>query len=131
MSRDHRKLRVFTLADCLVVDVYRASSGFPASERYGLQGQLRKAAVSSAVNIVEGSARRTDGEYLHFLNIALGSAAETRYLCDLSARLNYLAAADLQSLEASYAHLCAGLTALINSLEASGSKRRAQPKPRA
>ena len=76
MSRDHRKLRVFTLADRLVVEVYRASSGFPASERYGLQGQLRKAAVSSAVNIVEGSARRTDGEYLHFLNIALASAAD-------------------------------------------------------
>ena len=126
MSRDHRKLRVFTLADHLVVEVYRASSGFPASERYGLQGQLRKAAVSSAVNIVEGSARRTDGEYLHFLNIALGSAAETRYLCDLSARLNYLAAGDQQSLEPGYAHLCAGLTALINSLEPSGSKRRAK-----
>jgi four helix bundle protein len=138
MSRDHRKLRVFTLADRLVLDVYRASSDFPASERYGLQGQLRKGAVSSAVNIVEGSARRTDGEYLHFLNISLASAAETRYLCDLSARPNYLAAADRQSLEAGYAHLCAGLTALINSLEPAGSKRRAQvrgrhssPEPRA
>ena len=74
-----------SMADRLVVEVYRASSGFPASERYGLQGQLRKA-VSSAVNIVEGSARHADGEYLHFLNIALASAAETRYLCDLSAR---------------------------------------------
>jgi four helix bundle protein len=139
MSRDHRKLRVFTLADRLVVEVYRASSGFPASERYGLQGHLRKAAVSSAVNIVEGSARRTDGEYLHFPNIALGSAAETRYLCDLSARLNYLAAADRQSPEPGYAYLCAGLTALINSLGPSGSKPRAKvqggpprrPKPKA
>jgi four helix bundle protein len=79
--------------------------------------------VSSVVNIVEGSARRTDGEYLHFLNISLGSAAETRYLCDLSARLDYLATADAQSLEAGYARLCAGLTALINSLEPSSSKR--------
>jgi four helix bundle protein len=132
MSRDHRKLRVFTLADNLVSEVYRASSGFPASERYGLQAQLRKAAVSSAVNIVEGSARRTDGEYLHFLNISLGSAAETRYLCDLSARLNYLAPADRQRLEAGYSHLCAGLTALINSLEASASNSRAQSlEPRA
>ena len=126
MSRDYRKLGVFTLADRLVVEVYRASSDFPASERYGLQGQLRKAAVSSVVNIVEGSARRTDGEYLHFLNISLGSAAETRYLCDLSLRLNYLAAADGQSLDAGYAHLCASLTALINSLEPSTSRRRAQ-----
>ena len=126
MSRDHRKLRVFTLADRLVVEIYRASSGFPAYERYGLQAQLRKAAVSSAVNVVEGSARRTVGEYLHFLNISLGSAAETRYLCDLSGRLNYLATADRQSLDAGYAYLCAGLTALINSLEPSCSKRRAQ-----
>ena len=126
MSRDHRKLRVFTLADRLVLEVYRASSDFPASERYGLQGQIRKAAVSCAVNIVEGSARRTNGEYLHFLNIALASAAETRYLCDLSARLNYLAAVDRQSLEPGYAHLCASLTALINSLEPSASKNRAK-----
>ena len=99
--------------------------GFPRPERYGLQGQLRKAAVSSVVNIVEGSARRTDGEYLHFLNISLGSAAETRYLCDLSSRLTYLAAADWQKLDAGYAHLCASLTALINSLEPSNSKRKA------
>jgi len=135
MSRDYRKLRVFTLADRLVVEIYRASSSFPASERYGLQGQLRKAAVSSAVNIVEGSARRTDSEYLHFLNIALGSAAETRYLCDLSARLNYLAAADAQSLDTGYSHLCASLTALINSLAPSpNSKRRPRaqsPEPKA
>jgi len=126
MSRDHRKLRVFTLPDRLVVEIYRASCGFPPAERYGLQSQLRKAAVSSVVNIVEGSARRTDGEYLHFLNISLGSASETRYLCDLSSRLNYLAAADWQSLDAGYAHLCASLTALINSLEPSNSKHRAQ-----
>jgi four helix bundle protein len=128
MSRDHRKLRVFILADRLVLEVYRASLNFPASERYGLQSQLRKGAVSSAVNIVEGSARRTDGEYLYFLNIALGSAAETRYLCDLSARLNYLAPADRQNLEAGYAHLCAALTALINSLEPLVSRRKAQPR---
>jgi four helix bundle protein len=78
---------VFTPADQLVIDVYRASVDFPASERYGLQGQLRKAAVSSAANIVEGPARRTQREYLNFLNIAAGSAAEARYLADVSGRL--------------------------------------------
>jgi four helix bundle protein len=117
MSRDHRKLRVFTLADRLVMEVYRASSDFPASERYALQAQLRKAAVSSAANIVEGSARRTTREYVNFLNIAAGSAAEARYLSDVSGRLGFVATSDCQSLEAGYRELCAGLTALIDSLD--------------
>ena len=117
MSRDHRKLRVFTLADRLVIDVYRASSDFPASERFGLQGQLRKAAVSSAANIVEGSARRSEREYLHFLNIAAGSAAEARYLADVSGRLAFIVPADCRRLEAGYKELCASLKALIDSLD--------------
>jgi four helix bundle protein len=120
MSRDHRKLRVFTLADPLVIAVYRASSDFPAAERYGLQAQLQKAAVSSAANIVEGCARRHEREYLHFLNIAAGSAAEARYLADVSGRLSFIKTEECRSLEAGYKELCASLKALIDSLDPGG-----------
>jgi four helix bundle protein len=118
MSRDHRKLRVFQRADALVLAVYQATKRFPAEERFGLQAQIRRAAVSSAANIVEGSARRTAAEYVNFLNIAAGSAAEARYLIDLASRLRLLSEGDAIVLEGGYRELSGSLCALLASLDA-------------
>jgi four helix bundle protein len=117
MSRDHRKLRVFRVADDLVLEVYRITAGFPAEERYGIQAQLRRAAVSTAVNIVEGCARRTERDFASFVNVATGSAAESRYLVDISTRLGFLSATDHQGTLERLDYLVAQLKALGNSLE--------------
>ena len=124
MSRDHRKLRVFQRADGLVLAVYRATRQFPAEERFGLQAQIRRAAVSAAANIVEGSARRTAAEYVNFLNIASGSAAEARYLIDLASRLGMLLEDEATALEGGYRELSASLCALIASLDPPDSRSR-------
>jgi four helix bundle protein len=117
MSRDHRKLNVFCQADELIMQVYAETAPFPPEERFGLCTQVRRAAVSIATNIVEGCARRSTREYLQFVNVATGSAAETLYLLDLSHRLGFLGSESHQRLAPSYTRLLQGLKRLLNSLE--------------
>jgi four helix bundle protein len=90
MARDHQQLEVFQLAHQLVLDVYRLTEGFPIEERYGILSQLRRAALSIPTNIAEGCARRGARDYARFVDIAVGSAAELRYLLDLSVDLGFL-----------------------------------------
>ena len=117
MSRDPGKLRVFAFADALVMDVYRATARFPVEERFGLQTQLRRAAISAATNIVEGCARRTTREYLHFLNVANGSAAEARYLLEVAHRLEMIRRDAHSRMTLRYTELLKGLQKLITTLE--------------
>ena len=117
MSRDPYKLKVFLLADELVLDVYRDTKGFPAEERYGLTSQVRRAAVSVSTNIVEGCARRTSRDYLKFLDIAMASASETRYLISLAERLDFIPNAPSQALITKYSTLLRGLQSLITALQ--------------
>jgi four helix bundle protein len=71
------------------VAVYRLTKSFPADERFGLTSQIRRAAVSVATNIAEGSKRRHNPDFARFLNIAEGSLAETEYLLLLSKDLGH------------------------------------------
>jgi four helix bundle protein len=86
------ELKVWQRGHALVLEVYRLSVGFPKTERYGLFSQLRRAVLSVPTNIAEGSKRRGNHEYAHFLNIAEGSLAETEYLLMGSRDLSYITA---------------------------------------
>lgn len=88
--RDHTKLVAFHAADALAFSVYAVVRKFPVHEKFGLALQLRRAAVSTAANIVEGCARETSADYARFLSIAYGSACEAQYEIDLAVRLGYL-----------------------------------------
>lgn len=112
--RDHTKLIAFQMADGMALLVYQATRGFPAEERYTLANQLRRSAVSVASNIVEGCGRSTMPDYLHFLDMAHGSARELEYQISLARRLGYLPS-DLD-LEAKSVELSKVLNGLINSL---------------
>jgi len=75
----YEKLQAWHLCHQLLLAVYEATKRFPKHELYGLTSQARRAAFSSAVNIVEGSAKRGPREFRRFLDISLGSLAELSY----------------------------------------------------
>lgn len=72
-------LEVFKKAHKITLMIYELASAFPKEEKYGLSSQMKRAAVSINSNIMEGNARKTDGERKQFLGIARGSAAELQY----------------------------------------------------
>src|SRR5262249_46299068 len=88
--RDHTKLKAFELADHLALAVYQHTRNFPKEELFGLPAHPRRAAVSVPSNIVEGCARHSEADYLHFLDIAYASSREVEYQLSLAARLGYL-----------------------------------------
>ena len=71
------KLDVWQLAIEFSDQIYIATREFPADERFGLTNQLRRAAVSIAANIAEGSGRSSDRDFVRFIEIAYGSLMET------------------------------------------------------
>ena len=91
MSEDRwKKLEVWQLADDLAFNIYQVSRNFPKEEMYGITSQVRRAALSIPTNIIEGYSRKGNKELSHFINISLGSLAETKYLIYFSHRLGYL-----------------------------------------
>jgi four helix bundle protein len=86
----YNKLKVWEKAHALAVEIYTASKAFPKEEIYGLTSQLRRAAFSVPLNIVEGHASNSRKEFLNFLNIANRSLVETEYLLQVTREINIL-----------------------------------------
>ena len=58
--------------------IYEVSGKGNFAKDFGLKDQIRRAAVSIMSNIAEGHDRSGTGEFVQFLAIAKGSAAEVR-----------------------------------------------------
>ena len=118
--QDFRNLKVWQKSHRLALQVYAMTANFPKTEAFGVTSQARRAAVSIAANIAEGSARGGDKEFARFLYISLGSASELEYFAILIGDLGLLKKPEAATIETDAAEIKRMLSGLITSLPIQG-----------
>ncbi len=88
--KSHNDLKVYQTSISLVTEIYVLTKLFPSDEKFGLTSQLKRAVISIPSNIAEGAARQSKKEFIRFLFISLGSAAEVETQLEIAQRLNFI-----------------------------------------
>lgn len=89
MAFDFERLGVYQTALAFIDDAYELSKTFPSEERFALIDQLRRAAISIALNIAEGSGR-TKKDFRNFLRNARASCYECVAVLTIASKRSYL-----------------------------------------
>ena len=74
--QSYKDLLIWQKGVALVKSVYLLCEQLPKEEVYGLQSQMKRAAISIPSNIAEGYGRNYTQNYVQFLRIARGSLLE-------------------------------------------------------
>jgi four helix bundle protein len=118
--RDFRELKVWERAHALTLKVYRASTGLPKEELFGLTSQMRRAAVSVEANIAEGCCRGSRADFARFLEIGMGSASELDCHLLVARDLGFALPADHEPMAREVTEVKRMLAAFIQKLRADG-----------
>jgi four helix bundle protein len=113
----YHKLLVWREADQFVKHVYDVTKDFPGDEKYNVISQLRRAALSIPLNVVEGQASGSTKQFLRYLNIARGSCAESAYLIEFAESQKYLSDDICQRLLEEVSRLTYGIHQLSSGLK--------------
>jgi four helix bundle protein len=105
-------LETWNLAKSLAVRIYKITRDFPQDEKFGITNQMRRAGVSIASNIAEGSARFSGTEQARFYEVAYGSTMELLNQLIISQELEFLPIATLAELRLEIEVITAKLTDL-------------------
>ena len=118
-SRKFRDYKVWQDAVGFATEVYKITGEMPWFEKKGLCDQLQRAAVSISSNIAEGSARPSDTDFAHFLDMALGSASEVETQLLIAKNVGYIAEEMHQTLSEKVIEIQKQLNGLLRILRSS------------
>ena len=111
-------IQAWQKARLLTKQVYLLSGVGEFGKDFDLRRQIRRSTSSIMANIAEGQGRRTDKDFAHFLNMSLGSVAETKSHAYLALDLEYFDEAQFQDIYAKLDELGRMIFALCSHLRA-------------
>ena len=113
MIQSYRDLRVYRQSYELGKRMHQVSQTFPQEEKYELGSQLRRAAISIALNLAEGYGKKvSSADFKRFILMAMGSCNEVQVLLDYAKDFGYIAEEEYQHYWGEYDQLGKQLNAL-------------------
>ena len=76
LTLNHQRLDLYGFSRVFVLECYKQTKNFPPEEKFGMLSQIRRAAVSSHLNLAEGSSRKTQAERNRFYENSCGFIVE-------------------------------------------------------
>ena len=110
-------LKSWQLARSFISEIYKTTEKFPKNELFGLTNQIRRASVSIALNIAEGSERKSDLEFRRFLRISVGSLSEVITGLYVALDLGFVNNKEFDKLYQSSSVLVSKIKALISKMK--------------
>ena len=118
-ARNFRNYKVWQDAVNYASKVYKVTADLPWFEKKGLCDQLQRAVVSISSNIAEGSAKPSDNDFAHFLDMSLGSAFEVETQLIISKNIGYIDAGLFDGLMEDLKEIERQINGLISSIRKS------------
>ncbi len=121
MATRFEDLQIWVIARKLTSQVYAVSNGGSFVKDYGLKDQIRRASASIMANIAEGYERRSDREFLRFLDIAKGSCGEVRSHLYIALDAGYLSPEQFEYFRREYFGLMGMIASFSKSVSANAN----------
>lgn len=88
---------------------------FPSEEKFGLTNQLKRASISVASNLAEGTSRKTNKDKAHFSTMAFSSLMEVLNQIIIAKELNFIEESEYETLRSEIEKVSNKLNALSKS----------------
>lgn len=109
------KLNVWIDSKELVKSIYLITREFPSEEKFGLTNQLRRASISIASNLAEGTSRNSNKDQAHFSTMAFSSLMEVLNQVIIAKELEFIKEHDYNTIRTDIEKISNKLNALRKS----------------